>query len=269
MTMHRILLAAAVAATTFTLVSPAEAQDRHRERDDRAFEWKGRVAEGDWLRIRNLNGEIRVEETSGSEVEVRAAKSWRRGDPDEVRFEVARSGNDVTICALWGDDTTCEGAGEVRGRQRSQNNDTAVEFTVRLPRGVRVATRTVNGAIRVDRASAEVIARTVNGGITANTLRGPVSAHTVNGSIRVRMESLAGSGDLSYGTVNGSVHLELPSTLGAELDVSTVNGSIRTDYPVTVSGEISRRRLQGRIGNGGRQLRLKTVNGSVEIRKLG
>lgn len=268
MTMQRTLLAAAFAAASLSIAAPAVAQDWDRHRDDNAFRWEGRIGDGDWLRIRNMNGAIKVEESSASDVEVRASKSWRRGDPDEVRFEVVRSGNDVVICALWNESASCDERGEVRGRHRNNNNDTSVEFTVRLPRGVRVDTRTVNGGITIDRAGAEVVARTVNGSITANTLRGPVSANTVNGSIRVRMESLAGSGDLSYETVNGSVHLELPDGLGADLDVSTVNGSIRSDYPVTISGEISRRRLQGRIGNGGRELRLKTVNGSVQIRKL-
>lgn len=267
--MQRTLLAVAFAAASLSIAAPSYAQDRDRQRDDNAFRWEGRIGEGNWLRIRNMNGAIRVEESSASDVEVRATKTWRRGDPDDVRFEVVRSGNDVVICALWSESATCDGDGAMRGRNRSNNNDTNVEFIVRLPRGVRVDTRTVNGGITIDRAGAEVLARTVNGSINANTLRGPVSATTVNGSIRVRMESLAGSGDLSYETVNGSVHLELPEGLGAELDVSTVNGSIRSDYPVTISGEISRRRLQGRIGNGGRQLRLKTVNGSVQIRKLG
>jgi hypothetical protein len=32
-----------------------------------------------------------------------------------------------------------------------------------------------------------------------------------------------------------------------------------------MTGEMSRRRLQGRIGNGGRELDLKTVNGSIKL----
>jgi hypothetical protein len=266
--MQRTLLAA-LAVVAFAVALPAHAQDRDRQLDENAFRWEGRIPEGSWLRMRNTNGGINVQEGTGDQVEVRGIKSWRRGDPDDVRIEMVRSGNDVVICALWSEGSSCSGDGEVRGRQRTNNTDTSVEFRVILPRGVRLDTRTVNGGITIDRAGSEVIANTVNGSITANSLRGPVNAKTVNGAIRVRMESLAGVGDLSYETVNGSVRLELPDALSADLDVSTVNGSIRTDYPVTVSGELSRRRLQGRIGNGGRQLRLKTVNGSVEIRKLG
>ncbi len=265
----RLLLTCGLAAAALTIAAPVQSQERYRERDENAFRWEGQIPAGSWLRMRNVNGSIHVEEGSGNQVEVRATKSWRRGDPDEVRFEVARSGNDVTICALWTESARCEGDGEVSGRHSVRNNDTSVEFTVRLPRGVKIDSRSVNGGVTIENVGAEVIARTVNGSITATTLSGPVNAQTVNGAIRVRMESLSGDGDLRYETVNGSVRVELPDGIGAELDVSTVNGSIRSDYPVTISGELSRRRLQGRIGNGGRQLRLKTVNGSVEVRKLG
>ena len=47
----------------------------------------------------------------------------------------------------------------------------------------------------------------------------------------------------------------------------TLNGHISTDFPITSQGTLSRRRLDGVIGGGGRELRLKTVNGNVEIRR--
>jgi DUF4097 and DUF4098 domain-containing protein YvlB len=47
---------------------------------------------------------------------------------------------------------------------------------------------------------------------------------------------------------------------------ATVNGDISSDFPMTVSGRISRQRLEGTIGGGGRQLSLKTVNGSITLK---
>jgi DUF4097 and DUF4098 domain-containing protein YvlB len=66
--------------------------------------------------------------------------------------------------------------------------------------------------------------------------------------------------------VNGSVTVSLPKQLDADLEAETVNGAIETDYPITVSGRLTPRHLSGRIGQGGRSLRLKTVNGSIHIR---
>ena len=73
-----------------------------------------------------------------------------------------------------------------------------------------------------------------------------------------------GSG-ASFKTVNGGITLTLPGVFDADLHAETLNGSITSDFPVTMTGEVSRRRLQGRIGSGGRELDLKTVNGSIKL----
>jgi len=70
----------------------------------------------------------------------------------------------------------------------------------------------------------------------------------------------------TFKTVNGGITLTLPGAFDADLSAETLNGSITTDFPVTMGGgEVSRRRLNGRIGNGGRELNLKTVNGSIKL----
>jgi DUF4097 and DUF4098 domain-containing protein YvlB len=107
----------------------------------------------------------------------------------------------------------------------------------------------------------------VNGSIDAFSNGGPVQAKTVNGSIRVRAGSV-GSGPLEYETVNGGITLELPADLNADVEMRTVNGSIISDdYPITVQGRFDRRRISGKIGKGGPEIRVETVNGSVRLRK--
>jgi hypothetical protein len=44
-----------------------------------------------------------------------------------------------------------------------------------------------------------------------------------------------------------------------------VNGEITTDFPVTIQGRLSKKTLSAKIGNGGRELRLETVNGSIRL----
>src|SRR5919199_5822679 len=263
------------------LLGAAQERDRDRDRDrDRrrdeqrdpdVFRWHGRIPEGNWIRVRNLNGEINVEEADGDEVEVRGVKHWRRGDPEDVHFEVKRDGDNVTICALWFDNSECD-ADSYRTRGRGghhDDNDVSVTFTVRLPRGVKVLAATVNGSVEVRGAESEVVANTVNGRVDAETSGGPVEAHTVNGSLRVRMGSAEGDGDLEFATVNGSITVEGPRSLDADVEMSTVNGSVQSDYPLTVSGRFSPRNLHGTIGRGGLRMTLKTVNGSIELRKAG
>ena len=55
--------------------------------------------------------------------------------------------------------------------------------------------------------------------------------------------------------------------IDADLEVSTVNGSIDTAFPITVTGRLSRRRLRGRIGDGGALISVRTVNGSIQLRR--
>ncbi len=264
----RMLFAVAAVATLVAPFTTAVAQQGGGANDN-TFDWSGAIPAGSWLRVKNLNGPITVEQGTGSTAEVHAVKEWRRGDPSVVRFTVTKDGDNVTICALWNNATCDETGYHSHGGRNNENNDVSVRFVVKLPKGVRMDANTVNGALNISGAIAEVAARTVNGGITAASSSGSVTASTVNGSIRVRMDALpSGNDDLSYSTVNGSVTVELPASFSGEVDMSTVNGTLRTDFPVTVSGKLNPKRIRATIGNGGRLLRLKTVNGSLELRKL-
>jgi hypothetical protein len=262
-------LTAVAAATSVATSSVAVAQQRGSDRD---FTWEGRVTSGKWLYVRNLNGSIRVERATGDRAEVTAVKRWRRGNPEEIRIEGRRIGGedgDAIICAFWNENASCDEDGyRSRGDNnwRGRDNDTSVEFTVKLPAGVRLGVSTVNGGVTVSGATSEVRASTVNGRVNAMSSGGPVNASTVNGDIDVRMREL-GTGDLEYSTVNGSIEIEVPANLDADLDMRTVNGSLSADFPITLQGRVNPRRMRATIGKGGRRLRLETVNGSVELRK--
>ncbi|NJD09598.1 MAG: hypothetical protein FIB01_03840 [Gemmatimonadetes bacterium] len=148
-----------------------------------------------------------------------------------------------------------------------RNNDVTVDFTVAVPSGVKLAAGTVNGRIEGTALQSDVAARTVNGGIEVAT-SGVTTAHTVNGSVAVTVGRSDWQNDLEIETVNGGISLGVRGDLNAELTASTVNGGIETDFPLIVQGRFGPRRLTGRIGSGGRELVLKTVNGSIAIRKL-
>jgi Putative adhesin len=262
-------LATACLASATLLAATGRAVVAQESQPD--FSWQGQVPSGAWLLVKNLNGPIRVEESTSGKIEVTATKHYRRGDPKDVRFEVKKVGagqNDVLICALWFEDSYCDERGYHSDNHGRNTGDVSVDFVVRLPKGTRVDVSTVNGSLNVSGATAEVRASTVNGGIEASSTGGPVSASTVNGSVRARMGTV-GTEDLHYSTVNGSVTVELPESLDADLDLSTVNGSLSSDYPMTVEGRITPRHIRATIGKGGRQLRVSTVNGSVRLIKRG
>jgi len=227
------------------------------------FRWEGTLAAGQTLELKGVNGSI--EATAGDAVVVTADKRARRSDPDSVRIEVVEHAQGVTICAVYpGAGNRCEpGEG---GKMSTRDNDVSVDFTVRVPAGVRLVGRTVNGAIEARGLESEASLQTVNGSVQLDTT-GIRQAETVNGSIKAALGRGDWTGDLELRTVNGSITLTLPDGVGADVSARTVNGGIETDFPLTVKGRFGGRRVNGRIGDGGRGLELETVNGSIRLRK--
>lgn len=237
------------------------------------FRWSGRIATGRTIEVKGINGDVRAEASQGNEVEVTATKTGRRSDPRTVEIRVVEHDGGVTICAVYPSTdssrpNTCEPAGS--GQMNVQDNDVEVTFNVRVPQGVRFSGRTVNGGIETGALGSDVDAKTVNGSIKVSAA-GIARAKTVNGSITATMGRADWSGELDFKTVNGTITLDLPSNTSAEVKAETLNGEISTDFPLTILGRVSRRHLNGTIGSGsgsgGRELSLKTVNGSIRLRR--
>ena len=146
----------------------------------------------------------------------------------------------------------------------TRTNDVQVEYTVRVPAGVRFVGRTVNGSVEARGLRADAEAHTVNGSIAIST-RGLAQATTVNGSIEAELGAVFRE-PLEFETVNGGITLVVPAGSGAEVRATTVNGDIRTDFPLTVRGRFNHRRVSGTIGRGGPQLMMSTVNGDIRLR---
>ncbi len=289
-TLSLLALAATMAAGT-----QAAAQDR--------YDWNGAIPTGATLRVATGAGTVNVTRAQGSTARVRGQVRRPNGGDEQIRFELRRDGQDVTICALT-EDATCSAQGirneGYRGRRRA-----VADLTVELPAGVviaassgngdvavsgasaavrassgngavrvdagatEVSASSGNGSVRVEGARSSVTASSGNGRIDVSTAAGPVTASSGNGDIRVSMASLRSAGDLTFSSGNGSVTLLLPENFGAELDATTGSGSIQSDFQVTTSGRISNGRLRGTIGSGGRRLRVSTGNGRITLQRQG
>jgi len=258
--MHNRFVLGALVLTTAALAPSARAED---------FRWTGSLGAGKVLEIKGVNGGIDARPASGGQAEVIAHKSARRSNPDDVEIKVVEHADGVTICAVYptpsGSRTNeCQpGSG---GRMSTRDNDVSVEFTVRVPEGVRFAGRTVNGGVAAEGLTADAEVQSVNGKVSVSS-SGLTRAETVNGSITAAMGRGDWTGELELKTVNGSITVELPSSVSARVDARTVNGGIETDFPLTVTGKVGPRHLSGTIGDGGRALVLETVNGGIKIRR--
>jgi DUF4097 and DUF4098 domain-containing protein YvlB len=150
----------------------------------------------------------------------------------------------------------------------NRDNDVQVEFTVKVPVGVNLIAKNVNGEVKADNFRSDITASTVNGNIDVNTT-GLAAAHTVNGSVHVVLGAPTWNDKLEFSTVNGSIDVTLPVGASAELEASTVNGGIYSDFQMTMKGTLSHRHVNATIGGGGRHLKLHTVNGAIRLRQAG
>ncbi len=247
-----------VGAVAAVLVQAAPAAAQREER----FNWHGHLNAGQTVEVRGINGYVHAVAGSG-DVVVNARKHAEHSNPADVRIEVVPGSAGVTICAVYPGGSDCRGGG---GHNNLRNNDVQVDFDVQVPAGVKFSGHTVNGDIEATNLGADVDAASVNGGIRVTAL-GLVRAHTVNGGIDVTMGRADWSGTLDFATVNGGIDVALPANTSAEVEASTVNGGLSTDFPLTVQGRFLKNQIRGTIGQGGRQLKLHTVNGGIEIRK--
>lgn len=247
------------------LLSTAWAQD-----DGREFHWSGKLAPDQLVEIKNVNGDIQADTSSGDEVQVTAEKSGPNAD--KVKIEVVPSSAGVTICTIYpssifgGSGGSCEPG---KAWHNSGHGERAkVRFTVHMPKNLRFSGNSINGGVIAEDMGRVVKADTVNGSIRVST-DAWAYADTVNGSIRVRMGKAEWTGTLKLDSVNGSIELEMPDNFSADVKFSSVNGRLNSDFPLTISGGFSGHSAHGQIGSGGRELVLDTVNGSVSLKKGG
>ncbi len=228
------------------------------------FSYDGALRPGQTLTVRDVNGGVRVR--AGERLSIRATKRARHGDPNEVQIHVEQRADGTLVCVRYPPDAA-RGCDERDSRRasRSNDNDTAVDFDITLPRGARLDATTVNGSIDA-RTDGPVSATAVNGGIT---LDAPEigSARTVNGSLRLRVRD-AGRGTLLAKTVTGSIEVELPRGAGVAFDAKTLTGGISADGVTVTRPEYGPgATAHATLGDGAQRVDCETVTGSITLRR--
>jgi hypothetical protein len=234
------------------------------------FRWQRRLSPGSTLEIKGVYGDVHAEVAASDEAEVIGVKSAKHSDPGAVELKVLEHADGVTICALYpGGDGA--GPNECRpgeeGRMHVHDNDVRINFTVRVPRGVRFVGRTVNGDVEARSLRSNVEAYAVIGNVRIST-SGYAQAKTINGSIDASLGTADWLGRLTFQTVNGALTITLPAGVGTEIQASTVNGDIASEFELRRASASGNKNLSGVIGEGGRQLFLKTTNGAIKLRRM-
>jgi hypothetical protein len=239
------------------LAAPALwAQDNSRQ-----FHWNGKLAVDNVIQVKGINSSIEARRAAGDEAEVTADISGPNAD--EVRIEVVPNADGITVCEIYRSHNSCDG-GNSSGHDSGYNH-IRISYHILVPSTVRFDGRTVNGGVTAENLDRRVKASNVNGSVRVST-KSWAEASSVNGSVTAAMGTADWTGSLHISSVNGSVTVALPTDANVDVSFSSVNGRFSSELPVTTES-VNRGRMEGRIGSGGRDLRLSSVNGSVELKK--
>jgi len=222
--------------------------------------------------LKNVNGTVSISTWKEAKVEIKALKKTNKEAENlqKVKIEVTAAADSVSVDTVY---------------PKLGNTGVSVDYDIKVPEGVnlgqissvngnvditgpfgRVSAGTTNGGVHLENASGNLELETTNGDVKAINIAGPIDAHTTNGSITLELTKL--DAGITAKTTNGSVLLRLSAAqeINAMLEAETVNGSISFDVPVTLQSlDKSRHHLRGQIGQGGPQISLHTVNGSIRL----
>ncbi len=249
--------------TTFDGSIEIQAWDRHEVAID--VEKRGATKEAvDALEVKSSQEGNRIElEVKRPRREQFSSFGFHQGASARLIVSVPR---DVNIVARSGDGSIK--IERVNGRFELRTGDgsiraSEVEGELILDTG--------DGSVVVEGARGRLEVDTGDGGVSVAGRLTAVKLHTGDGSIVYRAEpgsEMSDNWDITTG--DGGVTLYLPSGFGAEIDAQTGDGTIRSDLDIAAPPEVerheSRRLLRGKLGAGGRAIRVRTGDGTIRLK---
>ncbi len=230
------------------------------------------------VKVHVMQGGITVKGYDGAEVIVEAkTRGSRRSEGDGAasglrRVEIGSSGLRVEE--------------ENNVMEIRAHNSRSVDLTIQVPRKTSLSLKSMNsGAINVERVDGEMEITNMNGPIELTNVGGSAVAHSMNGKVTAVFSAVEANKPMSFSTMNGAIDVTLPASTKADLAISNaMNGDVFTDFdlqtkmetkPVVEDSRSKNGRYQvtfdrgvkAKINGGGPEIRFKTFNGSIYIRK--
>ena len=219
------------------------------------------------IKVFEVEGSITVEATDSGEVSLLATA---KGDL-EIKKGVENDGLFTT--SLDGDTLSIGRKGKSRKGWNvtffwGMDDDVRIDYVLKVPRTVSLNVSTVNGRIATRGVDGETEAVTVNGTIDIDTPGShKLYATTVNGRVKAKFsQSFNGA---QFKSVNGGVEAELPQSASFTVNLSQVNGDFEASFPLSINSNPGSRRVSGEVNGGQHELKIVTVNGDVELARLG
>ena len=251
--------------------------NKYVERDEKHFTVSGKPD----VALTTFDGSIEIRPWDKDDVQVVVEKRGRdKDDVSAIEVKAEQHGNRIEI-------SVTEPKRDHGGFNLHFNNRSA-KLIVSVPASADITAKSGDGSIDIERVAGHVQLRSGDGSIRGRMLGGDVEANTGDGSIRldgkltsVRVHTGDGSviihadagsspgADWDIVTGDGSVTLEVPDGFDAEVDAHTGDGGIHMrDLTLSnVTGNIGKNTVRGRLGDGGKALRVRTGDGSITLKR--
>ena len=241
-----------------------EAERRRREESRRGPEYTEQISKtlrlgrNGTFDLQNLSGDIVVTGGGGNDVRVEATKRVRH--PNESEGKALLQSIEVRI-------EERNGNVEVRTNYPRRNWSGGVDYTVTVPRDANVVLRSISGDVRVSTLNGELRVESYSGDVVASSVRRIRQAKTISGDLEIVDSD---GDDVSGSTTSGSIIAR--GIKARTVDLQSISGDLRlTDvesdrtFVKTVSGDVE---FSGRLSKNGRY-EFQSHSGDVRVSPLG
>ena len=211
----------------------------------------GLAETGASVSIKNISGKITVEGWDEPTAEVKITRSGGNSELERRAVKVRYSEDKEDTLAL-----TTALPGEV-------------EYRIKLPRQVRrLEIASQNSDVKLSGISGAIEVDVKHGDVELTGISGDVETKVIDGRTTVAFDQLGKDAESSFSSMNGDVELRFDGDVDADLRAETVNGNIEADgFELKAEKRIVGQQLSGRLGEGGRQLSVKVINGNIKLKK--
>lgn len=242
------------------LVSPGSANqiftDWEIERTQSTFSTKGFSK----IELVNEYGNIRTRGTTDSQLTVISINQHHKKDSSRPKVVLVKDGDRLMLKIDYPLLDDLEVLRDAKKRR--------VDISVLVPNRSNLNVRTVFGLAEVKGHKAPMSISTISGDIYAKT-KSVLNAMSTHGNIHATFKQKSWQEKSSLSSKTGDIRVVLPGSPDMKVFVSTA-GMISTDYSIAITDKPGSRHKNAlvKIGKGGEELAIKSLNGDVVLFKM-
>lgn len=228
------------------------------------------------IEVRNIKGNVRIAGWEKNEIKIDAVKrATSKEGLQQADVMVEKNGNRLCIytryanaAGSWSKVVEWFGHSTCGEGQHVPSVHVTVDYELFVPRSAVLGlVSVVTGDVKIKDIVAEVTAYSTNGKLVAQDIAGQVMLRTVNGQIEASLAKVAGTSSIA--STNGSITVTVPPDSSAQVMARSLNGGIENDFglPIQKRQGATGQYVEGKLGNGGSELRLRAINGSIKLRR--